>query len=612
MKIIGQLWRFFSPFKFRMALSVLLGFSTIAAGTGLMFTSGYLIAKAALHPSTILLLWVPIVGVRFFGLSRAVFRYVERYVSHDLTFRMLTRLRVWLYEKIEPVAPAALQNTQSGEVLTTLTGDVDTLQNLYLRVVAPPLVGVLILALVYVMVAHFNLPIALVLLGLLLFAGVVVPFWTHRLSQRDNEGVIQSRGQMYTELLDVVEGMTEVVSFNRMDDAFARLEASQAQLSWQQIRLSQVSGVSVGLSAWVQNFAALAVLVMAIPLVHTGHLSGVTMTALVLTALASFEAVGPLPAAFQSLGQTMEAARRVSALAARQAVVRDPVWREDRHRHVTMTSVDGENSLPDDTDLPNEPGASDAACHPMPAHYNLLVRNLRFRYQESAREVVRGVSFDLPYGKHLAIVGASGSGKSTIASLLLRLWEYEGSILFGDGELRAYNAEAVRALISAGPQQPYLFHTTVLENLRIAKPDATHSELEQAIALAQLSEMIARLPEGYETLVGEQGAALSGGERQRIALARVFLQSSPVLILDEPTNGLDAVTEQKVMSAILDAARSRSLLLITHRLVGLAKMDEIVVMQEGRIVERGAHDVLLAQNGIYRTMWNIESQVIIA
>ncbi|MHB1681462.1 MAG: thiol reductant ABC exporter subunit CydC [Bacilli bacterium] len=580
MKIIGQLWRFFSPFKVRMALSVLLGFATVGAGVGLMFTSGYLIAKAALHPSTILLLWIPIVGVRFFGLSRAVFRYAERYVSHDLTFRTLTRLRVWLYEKLEPLAPAVLQNTRGGDVLSTLIGDVDTLQNLYLRVVAPALVAILTLALVYAMVAHFSSRIAAVLLGLLLFAGVVVPFLTNRFSHRDSEGVVQSRGQVYTDLLDAVEGMTEVVSFNQVEDIFSRLESRQALLSRQQTRLSQVGGIGAGLTAWSQNFAALAVLVLAIPLVHTGHVSGMTMTALVLTALASFEAVSPLSAAFQSLGQTTEAARRVFGLAAKLPVVHNPVWCEDSRRQIT------------------------------PTHYDLSVRGLRFRYHETTREVVRDVSFDLPFGKHLAIVGSSGSGKSTLVSLLLRLWEYEGSILFGGAELRAYDAEAVRELISVVPQQPYLFHTTFSENLRVAKPNATPSELEQAIALAQLSETISLLPEGCETLVGEQGAALSGGERQRMALARAFLQSSPLLILDEPTNGLDAVTEQKVMSAVMDAARTRSLIFITHRLVGLAEMDEILVMQEGRIAERGAHDVLLAQNGIYRAMWELESQII--
>ena len=590
MKTFLQLWRFYAPFKARIALSIFLGFLTVGASIGLMATSGYLIASAALHPATILLLWVPIVGVRFFGLSRAVFRYLERYVSHDLTFRMLSRLRVWLYERIEPSAPLAGANSRSGDVLSTLTGDVDTLQNFYLRVGSPPVVAALTLLLVYALVSHWSTTLALVLVGLLLTAGVGVPLLTLGLARKDSRDTIRSRSQVYTKLTESMAGMTELIAFNQADASLQALGSVQSRLTQQQLRLSRVSGVGIGLSTFLQNFAAWVMLWLAIPLVSGHQLTGVSMTALVLTALASFEAVAPLPGAFQSFGQTLEAAGRVFKLAGKSD--KEPAG----------------NAAPATAEEPTQ--------GPLPTSFDLSVRNLQFAYQwedegtNHSHAVLEDVSFELPHGKHIALVGQSGSGKSTLASLLVRLWEYEGSILFGGRELRDYNSETVRDLITVVPQQPYLFHTSIAANLRVAKPDASLKELRQAAQLAELDHLIDLLPDGFETVVGEQGTSLSGGERQRIALARSFLQSAPLWVLDEPTTGLDAATEQKVMSTILTAAQNRSLILITHRLVGLESFDELLVLQDGRLVERGTHAQLLSQGGLYQSMWELERQMI--
>jgi len=607
LRTVLQLWGFFAPFKARIVLSVLLGFLTVGASIGLMATSGYLIASATLHPATILLLWVPIVGVRFFGLSRAVFRYLERYVSHDLTFRMLSRLRVWLYERIEPAAPVEGPNKQGGDVLSTLTGDVDTLQNFYLRVGSPPVVAVLTLVLVYALVSRWSTTMALVLAGLLLTAGVGVPLLTLQLARKDSRDTIRSRSQVYTNLTESMAGMTELIAFNQVDASLQELNSVQSRLTRQQLRLSQVSGVGIGLSTFLQNFAAWAMLWLAIPLVSGHQLTGVSMTAVVLTALASFEAITPLPAAFQSFGQTMEAARRVFKMAEKSS--------KELPSKVEPKGSAVNNARPFEDHSGTEISAVSAA-RPLPTSFDVSVRNLYFSYTlefegiQQTRSVFQDVSFELPHGKHIALVGQSGSGKSTLASLLVRLWEYKGSILFGGRELREYSTETVRNLISVVPQQPYLFHTTIAANLRIAKPDASLEELRQATQLAQLGNLIDHLPEGFETVIGEQGASLSGGERQRIALARSFLQSAPLLVLDEPTTGLDAVTEQKVMSAILTAAQNRSLILITHRLAGLESLDELFILQDGRLVERGTHAQLLSQGGVYHSMWELERQMI--
>lgn len=585
MKTAVALWQFFAPYKARVSLSILLGFLTVGAGIGLMTTSGYLIASAALHPATILLLWVPIVGVRFFGMSRAVFRYLERYVSHDLTFRILARLRVWLYQRIEPTAPASLQDSRSGDVLGTLTSDVDTLQNLYLRVVAPPMVAGLTFVLVYVLVAHWNWSMANALLALLVAAGVGIPVLTQQLGKRYSAGTIESRAEVYTRFTDSIHGMTELITFGQTDTVLDELKAEQAKLSRQQLRLSHVSGVGTGLSMFLQNLAAWVVLLLAIPLVDAHRLTGVSLTALVLTALASFEAVSPLATVFQSFGQGQEAARRVFHLAAKQPVVQDQ---------------------------PNPIS--------LPTNFDLMLHAVKFQYPEGGltnrgnraarRAALTDLSFELPHGKHIAIVGPSGSGKSTLVQLLARFGEYQGSLQLGGQELREYKSQTIRNLITVVPQQPYLFHTSIAENLKVAKPDATREELADAVDAAGLTKLITQLPEGMNTFVGEQGTALSGGERQRIAIARAFLQAGPIWVLDEATNGLDAVTEERVLAAVLRATANRSLILITHRLAGLEQMDEILVMNEGRVEQRGTHGELLQQHGLYRSMWEFEAQLL--
>lgn len=608
MKSFVQLWQFFAPFKSRIALSLLLGFLTISAGIGLMATSGYLIASAALHPETILLLWVPIVGVRFFGLSRSVFRYLERYVSHDLTFRILARLRVWLYQRIEPAAPAGLQNTRSGDVLSTLTSDVDTLQNLYLRVLAPPVTALFTFLLVYAIVSRWNAGIASALIALLLLAGVGSPLLTWRLGKRDSAATVQSRAAVYTSLADSIHGMTELLMFGQAEQVLDQLKVQQTQLSTQQKRLSQVSGLGTGLTIFVQNFSAWAVLFLAIPLVNTRQLTGVSLTALVLTTLASFEAVGGLAAALPFVGQGLEAAKRVFTLAARPALVREPYLEPASDIIATWPNVHDDQFNVTNQSHIVPPAVADRSSKTLPSSFDLVLQTVNFSYptvhhMATAQPVLCDVSFELPHGKHIAIVGASGSGKSTLVELLLRFWEYEGSIRLGNQELRGYMSDTIRNLITVVPQQPYLFHTSIAENLRVAKPDATLAELRQVLESAELTDRIATLPEGVNTLVGEQGTTLSGGERQRIALARAFLQSSPIWVLDEPTNGLDAVSEQEVLSAIQRATINRSLLLITHRLVGMEKMDEILVMEAGHIAERGTHAELLEQQGLYYTMW---------
>jgi thiol reductant ABC exporter CydC subunit len=567
---------FTAPFKTRVLLSIALQFLTVSSNIGLMVTSAYLIAAAALHPSTILLLWVPIVSVRFFGIGRAVFRYAEQCVSHDLALRILANIRVWLFARVESLPSDILQRRRSGNILSSLVRDVDTLQNLYLRALIPPVVACLVAVLTYFVMKPFGSDLAFVLLGAYLFAGFGVPLIMHRFSRRTGEQVVDAQADLTAQLAEHLQGQyeTQLYPGGRL---LAKLTEKHARLARLQFRAACVNSVSSVAAVLLPNLAMWILLWMAIPRVADHSVRGVFLPVIALAALASFEAVKPLSAAFQHWGQVFGAAGRLFAL--------------------TDAGVQA-------------PAKSTCAPHP-PKDFSLSVRNLTFQYPGETSPALCDVDFDLPHGKHIAIVGENGAGKSTLANVLLGFYQYHsGSIRLGDAELSELGAESVRQAIALVSQHTYLFNASVLENLRMANPTATMSELENAARAAQIHDVVVNLPQGYDTLIGEAGARLSGGERQRLALARAIVRGAPILVFDEPTNGLDSITERRFFEALRPVIAERSAIFITHRLVGLEEMDEILVMQQGRIVERGTHYALLERNGLYKAMWELQRQMV--
>ncbi|MBN1202460.1 MAG: thiol reductant ABC exporter subunit CydC [Anaerolineae bacterium] len=568
-----RLIRLAAPFRWWMALSALLGFATIGSSIGLMSTAAWIIASAALHPP-LGELQVAIVGVRFFGIARGVFRYLERYVSHQTTFRLLARLRVWFYRSLEPLAPARLEQVHSGDLLSRAVADIDTLENIYLRVIAPPAVALLVALVMWVFLSAADVRLAAALTGFLALAGIGVPLLTRRLSRRTGRDLVRTRADLNVELVDGVQGLADLVAFGAQDRQFERVQALSRALTRQQAHMARLAGLNTALISLFISLATLATLLIAIPLVRAGQIDGVMLAVLILATITSFEAVLPLPAAFQHLESNLAAAQRLFDIVDAPPAACDP---------------------PDPL--------------PPPDHVDLVVHNLRFRYNPDDPPALDGISFSLPQGGKLAVVGASGAGKSTLVALLLRFWDgWTGAITLGGIDLRAYRGEDVRALIGVVAQTTHLFNGTIRDNLLIARPDATNDDLVRAAQCARLHDFIAGLPQGYDTWIGEQGLGLSGGERQRLAIARAILKDAPILVLDEPTANLDTVTERAVMDALHAAMRDRSTLLITHRLVGLEAMDAVVVLQAGRIVEQGRHADLLQIDGHYRRMWAIQNQ----
>jgi ATP-binding cassette subfamily C protein CydC len=579
-KTAVRLLRLAAPFKWWMLLSALLGFLTIGSSIGLMTAAAWIIASAALHPP-IATLDVAIVGVRFFGITRGVFRYLERYVSHQTTFRLLARLRVWFYEQIEPLAPARLMQVRSGDLLTRAVNDINTLENFYLRVIAPPAVAVMVGGVMAVFMAYYDVRLALALIACLTLAGFGVPLLTSILSHRAGRAIITTRSDLNVALLDGVQGLADLLAYGAQDRQFEQVRQPNRALQHHQARMAAAAGLSTALISLLTSAAAILTLAIAIPLVRGGELDGVMLAVLVLAAITSFEAVQPLPAAYQHLSSNLEAARRLFELVEDSPTPKSPPHEMERGL---------ERASPGD---------------------QIAVQDLKFRYGPGEPLALDDVTFTLAAGQTLAVVGASGAGKSSLVNVLLRFWDYEGGEIRLDGrDLRDYTPEEARAQMSVVSQNTYLFNDTIRANLRMAKADASEEELTRAARAAQLHAFIEPLPHGYDTWIGEQGLRLSGGERQRLALARAILKDTPILILDEATANLDTLTERAILQTIHTTLAGRTTLMITHRLIGLEAADEILVLRAGRVVERGRHGDLLQIDGAYRRMWDQQRQTL--
>ncbi|MDI3317920.1 MAG: thiol reductant ABC exporter subunit CydC [Bacillota bacterium] len=588
---------FLRPLRRRVSLGLLLGLLTVGSNVGLLAVSGYLISASALRPSTILLLWVPIVGVRFFGIARGVFRYLERLVTHDATFRLLAELRVTFYRALAPLAPAGLGGIRRGDLLSRMVQDVETLQNLFLRLLYPPAVAALTLLLGWAILAPRGLALALAFSLFYLLAGAVLPALSHRLARQEAEALPAARAELTTLGVDAVHGMTELVAFSQEGAWTRRLAAASARLIRHQRGLRRAEALTGALLGLSQNLAMAAVLLLAVPRVRAGHLPGPEVAAVALAALAAFEAVMPLPAALAGLGESVQASRRLEELERTPPPVPEP-------------------PLPPLTSGPVSASPSAAPAEqvePVAAGpVRLEVRGLRYTYPGAERPALADLDLSLAPGARVALVGPSGSGKSTLLDLLVRFRDPEaGEILLDGRPTRGMEPALVRSFFSVVAQESHLFHASLGENLRLGRPGAGEAELRGALRVAQLEEWWAGLPEGMATQVGEAGLRLSGGERRRVAVARALLRPAPILLLDEPAGGLDALTEQRLMEALLAHLGERSLLLVTHRLAGLEAMDEIVVLHRGRVVERGRHRQLLARRGLYRRMWELEQELLV-
>ncbi|MBK9779400.1 MAG: thiol reductant ABC exporter subunit CydD [Anaerolineales bacterium] len=574
--ILPRLLQFLKGNWHRVALSVLLSSITILASVALMGTSAWLISTAAIAVS-VADLGVSTVGTRFFGISRAIFRYLERLVSHDVTFRLLAKLRLWFYEKLEPLAPARLMNFRSGDLLARIIGDVETLENFYVRVVSPPLTAIVVGTFTAIFLASFYPLLAPVYLTFYFSLGLLLPILAQTTSRKSAEQTITLRADLQTNLVDSIQGMADLIAYGRADQRLTQIASNADEYGDAQRRMARVTGIHSALGTLLTNLGMWSVLYFTIPQVINGNLPGPMLASLTLLTLASFEAVIPLPLAAQMWNSAREAAKRLF-----EVVDTEPEIKEDTR----YSKLDEQTS-------------------------NIELSNITFTYPTQTTPALHNLTFDLKPETSLAIVGPSGAGKSTIANLLLRFWDYKvGDITLGDESLKALNQDEVRARCGYVSQNTYFFNTSIYENLRFARRKVTREEVEAACKSAQIHDFIMSLPKGYDTMIGEQGLRLSGGERQRLAIARALIKDAPILILDEPTANLDPLTEQQVLETLFKVMKQKTSLLITHRLIGLENMDEILVMNHGEIIERGTHTQLSGKDSFYRHLLDLQNRIL--
>lgn len=562
MRDLTRLLRLFAPYRSWMAGGVALGLATVLANFGLLALSGWFLASAAAAglagyaAQNAFNFFTPAAGVRFFATVRVAARYASRLVDHEATFRQIATLRVYLFSRLVPLAPLGLAD-RSGDLLGRLVADVERLSDFYPRVLAPILVagfGVVVMALAFAAIA----PAAgLALFLLLLAGGIAVPLAGLRAAQAPGQAIVAQEASLRADLVDMVQGMPDLLTFGAAPAMAARIADADTALLAAQGRMRGIAGFGAAATSLLANAAMAAMLLLGIPLVRAGHLSGPDLAALALGALAAFEAVAPLAQALPLLVQLRESARRIFEVADRP-----------------------------------EPVAEVPASPPRPARLDLELRGVRLRYPQAGTPdrawALDGLDLSIPQGSRLVLIGPSGAGKTSIVNLLLRFADYqEGSARLGGTELRDIRGDDLRSLFTVVSQRSVLFHGSIRDNVALARPEATEQEVWAALEAAQLAAFVRAQPDGLDTLVGESGAQISGGEARRVALARAMLRDSPWLILDEPLEGLDPVTAAALLRALETVMAGRTVLSITHRLETIADSDHVAIMAAGRVVESG-------------------------
>ncbi|WP_083657394.1 thiol reductant ABC exporter subunit CydC [Paenibacillus sp. FSL R5-0766] len=600
-----------AQYRWRFIAVIALGTCAALCAVLLLFTSGFLISKSALRPENILMVYVPIVGVRAFGIFRAVFRYIERLAGHDAVLRVLADQRVKLYRILEPQALFLRSRMQTGDVLGALADDVERLQDIYLRTVFPAVTALVMYGGAVIAFGSVDLGFA-VWMGLyMLFLVAVLPAISLKVTWKWRIRLKKENSRLYTRLTDGVLGLGDWLASGRAAEFVQQQEEAEEQVDavrrklrrwtrWRDLMAQCVIGLMVlSVTLWAGNAASV------------GHLPAVMIAAFVLVLFPLTESLLPVGDAVEHLPQYRESLDRLKQLEGKEHL---PLQNGagDADGTGDLISVVNNGNV-----MAGQPSESLPAANVIPdrrirlrippkLRADIEINRVSYRYAADNSYAVQDVSLHLPQGKRLAILGRSGGGKSTLLKLI------QGVLLPSAGKVHINNmpvqilGESVTDVIAVLNQSPHLFDTTVANNLRIGRPHATDEEIRQVAAQVGLSGLIESLPLGYDTPMLETGLRFSGGERQRIALARVLLRETPVIILDEPTVGLDPVTERELMRTILDSLQGKTMIWVTHHLIGAEQMDELIFMENGKIAMQGSHEQLLAGEERYRRLIELD------
>ena len=548
-----------SPAKWSLVLALIFTFLTVFMNVGLLTVSAWLLASAALQPG-LTYLSLAIVGVRFFGVSRAVCRYFERYTSHRMAFQGLYGLRIWFYAHLEPLAPAILKRFGAGDMLGRIMGDIEVLQFFYLRTLIPPAAAIALTILVAYGVSTIDNSLVAPIVLAALVLGLVLPLGVYAHNKQSLTAIGPQQGEYKSLLSDTMDSLEDVISYGNEQLVYDRIQHMMSTIDANKGIIER--GMNLGNTLFLGG-VQITVVIVAILAANalTGAWASVMVAVAAIGTQAWFEALQPMIAAVHHGAESKVATSRLTALADEPISVVEP----------------------------NAP-------KPFNANREITFSDVSFGY-DPHRRIYEHLRLDIKQGQSIAIVGASGSGKTTLFNMLERLYDYSGSIYVGDVELKDISIDTWRNALGTITQDTYIFHASFEDNIRLARPDASETDLEYAIDRASLRSVVERLPEGIHTIVGSGGHGLSGGERQRVALARLFLRKPQVVLLDEPLEGLDQVTRKALHRDLMEYVQDKTCLYITHQLEGLEHMDRILFMDKGQIIEDGTYEELIALRG---------------
>ncbi|AIQ50045.1 ATP-binding protein [Paenibacillus sp. FSL R7-0273] len=586
MKREGWFAPYASSYFWRFLLIIVLGSLTIFSASSLMYTSGLLISKSSIPPENILMVYVPIVGVRTFGTSRAVIHYVERLIGHDTILRILSKMRTRLYNILEPQALFLSSRFRTGDILGMLADDIEYLQNVYLRTVFPSIIALLIYAAAIIALGTFDLAFALLMGLYMLVLVVVLPLLSLLFTQRRQRQVKQERNRLYQKLTDAVLGMGDWMISGRQAQFVATYEADEREVARTDGALRSWARLRLFIGQAVVGLAVLSMLYWSAGEFAEGGIAGTLIAAFVLVVFPVADAFLPVSEAVEKIPQYRNSLERLNGVEAVEETV-------------SRTAVESGSTAV----------AAQVRSIQSAGQARIELKSAGYRYAADAGWSVQNLSLELPQGRKIAVIGRSGAGKSTLLKMVQGvLAPAAGSVTINGLDASAYG-EQIPQIIAVLNQSPHLFDTTVANNIRLGDPAASEEDIRKAAALAKLDTLISSLPEGYNTPVREAGQRFSGGERQRMALARILLQNTPVVVLDEPTVGLDPRTERELLATMFETMAGKTLIWVTHHLVGAEQMDEVIFMEDGRVEMRGTHAELMDREPRYRKLYELDRPV---
>lgn len=562
--------------KGRMTVTIFLGLLGVSSGAMLLFISGYLISKSALRPENVMAVYVPIVATRAFSIGQAVFHYVERLVGHDVVLRILEKMRTKLYGIVEPQALFFRSRFQTGDMLGVLSEDIEHLQNLYLRTIFPSILALVVYSIFVLVIGTFDVVFALIAACMLAIIVFLLPFISLLLMKKHHVTLKQGRNRLYQQLTDAVFGLSDWQASGRKDEFIDKYVDQNAQLLKRKKRMKRWNHIRDSIIQLVVGIVVISMIIWTGNEAASEQIAPTVIAAFVLMTLSVTNALIPLS----------------------DAIDRIPSYVESAHR---LNQVEGNGVLQDEKELPRDKD------YVAPKHIDIELNHVSYSYPDSNEFVLKDVSLQIKAGKKIAILGRSGTGKSTLLKLLTgALSPLQGEVLLNSEHA---HTNLLSKYISVLNQKPHLFDTTIGNNVRIGKPEATDEEIWNALEKAQLASHVASLPDRLQTKMHEMGKRFSGGERQRVAFARTLMQEAPIIVLDEPTIGLDPKTELSLIETMFSATEEKTVIWITHHLVGMEHVDEVIFLDRGQIVMQGSHEQLLKENEKYRMLYELDKGI---